>query len=210
MAPRATRSTSRRTRWATATGARLERPPLGRLHGRERLDAARRRLEPRPALSRCHGRRKRERGARPRDVLRPRPRAHRPRHGQPRRLRRLDVPRRRHRPRDRLRVHGLPAGAVRRLPGLPVHRRLRLSRPRDEHDPHAVLHLECDRRHAELLRDRLEGRELHLDRGLRLHARARLRVAHGVRRRARTRDESTSYYWAVLPSPNYERQQRRR
>ena len=68
---------------------------------------------------------------------------------------------------------------------------------------HAVLHLEPDRRHPELLRDRLEGRELHLDRRLRLHARARLRAAHGVATRAYT-DESTSYYWAVLPSPNYD------
>ena len=53
---------------------------------------------------------------------------------------------------------------------LPRRRRLPAPRPRHAHAPDAAHHVEAARREAELLRDRLEGRELQQHRRLRVHA----------------------------------------
>ncbi len=104
-------------------------------------------------------------------VLRARPSQGRARHAAPGRLRRLHVSRRRHR--RGLPVDGLPrrgrvhAFVQRRLSG---HGRLPASGARHAHPADAAHHVEAARRAPELLRPRLEGRELQQHRRLRLHA----------------------------------------
>ena len=100
-------------------------------------------------------------------------------------------------------VDGLPAGRVARLLRLPLLRRLPDAGGPRHKDAHAVLHLEPDTRRPELLRARLEGLELHLDRRLRVHARPGLR-APNIERGPTYTDETTSYYWAVLPAQDFD------
>ena len=125
----------------------------------------------------------------------------RARHGQPGRLRRLHVPRRRHRLgvpvgrlSDRRRVH--PVLQHR----LPRRRRLPPSRPRHAHAPDAADHVEAARRQAELLRDRLARTRTSSTSPT---TRSRRFPAYSPAQPDRPTtysDETTLYYWAVLPA----------
>ena len=67
--------------------------------------------------------------------------------------------------------------------------------------PDAAHHLAAARRAPELLRPRREGRELQQHRRLRLHADSRVLAAQLLKATTYT-DETTLFYWAVLPAVN--------
>ena len=175
---------------------------LARVDGDPVVVAARQRLEQHQAVPGRDARCVRRHGphAQP-ALLRSRARAGRARHRRPGRLRRLHVPRRRHRLgvpvgrlSDRRRVHAVLQ------PRLPRRRRLRPSGPRHAHAPDAADHVEAARRATELLRDRLAR-----TRTSRTSPTTRSRRFPPYSPRSQLRpttysDETTLYYWAVLPA----------
>mgnify|MGYP003694205171 CR=1 FL=1 len=83
-------------------------------------------------------------------------------------------------------------------------------RRRHDHRTHAALHLEGAVRREQLLRRRRQGRELQQRHRRGLHADPGLRAAQQPQADDLQRRETTTFYWAVLPSQNAGRNRRAR